>query len=173
MSALLTLTSVSKTFENATRALDGLDLAVSRGEFVSLLGPSGCGKSTALRMIAGLLKPDGGAVDFPGGRPAIGFVFQEPTLLPWAKTLDNVRLPLDLEKINRAKADERAACALARVGLSGFEGAYPRELSGGMKMRVSVARAIASGATTRSSSRTAGWPTPMRSTSSPASRPTR
>jgi NitT/TauT family transport system ATP-binding protein len=146
MSALLTLTSVSKTFENATRALDGLDLVVNRGEFVSLLGPSGCGKSTALRMIAGLLKPDKGAVDFPGGRPPIGFVFQEPTLMPWAKTLDNVRLPLDLEKTDRAKADKRAARALARVGLSGFEGAYPRELSGGMKMRVSVARAIASGA---------------------------
>jgi NitT/TauT family transport system ATP-binding protein len=146
MSPLLTLTSVSKIFKNATRALDRFDLTVNRGEFVSLLGPSGCGKSTALRLIAGLLKPDEGKVDFPDGRPQIGFVFQEPTLMPWARTLDNVRLPLDLEKTDRAEAENRAARALARVGLAGFESAYPRELSGGMKMRVSVARAIASGA---------------------------
>jgi NitT/TauT family transport system ATP-binding protein len=145
MSAIVKLSSVSKTFENGTRALDGIGLSVSEGEFVSLLGPSGCGKSTALRLIAGLLKPDAGAVDFPGGRPEIGFVFQEPTLMPWARTLDNARLPLDLERMDRADADDRAARALARVGLAGFERAYPRELSGGMKMRVSVARAIASG----------------------------
>jgi NitT/TauT family transport system ATP-binding protein len=145
MSAIVTLSGVSKTFENGTRALQGIDLSLNDGEFVSLLGPSGCGKSTALRLIAGLLKPDGGAVDFPAGRPEIGFVFQEPTLMPWARTLDNARLPLDLEGMNRADADGRAAHALSRVGLAGFEQAYPRELSGGMKMRVSVARAIASG----------------------------
>jgi NitT/TauT family transport system ATP-binding protein len=145
MSAIVTLSGVSKTFENGTRALEGIGLSVSDGEFVSLLGPSGCGKSTALRLIAGLLKPDGGAVTFPAGRPEIGFVFQEPTLMPWARTLDNARLPLDLAGMARAKADDDAARALARVGLAGFERAYPRELSGGMKMRVSVARAIASG----------------------------
>jgi len=145
MSATVTLSGVSKTFENGTRALEGIGLSVTDGEFVSLLGSSGCGKSTALRLIAGLLKPDGGAVTFPGGRPEIGFVFQEPTLMPWARTLDNARLPLDLEGMDRATADGRAARALARVGLAGFERAYPRELSGGMKMRVSVARAIASG----------------------------
>jgi NitT/TauT family transport system ATP-binding protein len=145
MTALLTLTGVSKTFENGTRALESIDLSVIPGEFISLVGPSGCGKSTALRLIAGLIKPDDGVVGFPGGRPEVGFVFQEPTLMPWARALENVRLPLDLEGMDRSKANERAARALVRVGLNGFERAFPRELSGGMRMRVSVARAIAAG----------------------------
>src|SRR6185436_17357456 len=144
MSALLNLTSVSKTFENGTHALENVNLSVEAGEFVSLVGPSGCGKSTALRLIAGLMEPDGGTVTFPAGRPEIGFVFQEPTLMPWAWALENVRLPIDLEGRNgtgrpgrtaRGNANERATRALARVGLAGFERAYPRELSGGMKMR--------------------------------------
>ncbi len=143
MSALVTLSGVSKTFESGTQALQGIGLSVDAGEFVSLLGPSGCGKSTALRLIAGLLKPAAGTIRFPSGRPQIGFVFQEPTLMPWANALENTRLPLDLEGLDHGRADERAALALARVGLAGFERAYPRELSGGMKMRVSVARAIA------------------------------
>jgi len=140
---LLTLSHVSKSFDNGVAALSDVDLRVAAGEFVSLLGPSGCGKSTALRLIAQLLKPSSGEIAFPNGRPPTGFVFQEPTLMPWADALTNARLPLDLEHKNGKEADERAARALARVGLAGFERAYPRELSGGMKMRVSIARAIA------------------------------
>src|SRR5580692_6162403 len=139
---LLSLTSLAKNFANGVAALGPLDLNVNAGEFVSLVGPSGCGKSTALRVIAGLLAPSAGAVEFPAGRPEIGFVFQEPTLMPWASALDNARLPLDLKHMNRGEADARAQTALARVGLSGFERAYPRELSGAMKMRVSIARAM-------------------------------
>src|SRR5262249_50378353 len=106
---------------------------------------SGCGKSTALRLAAGLLEPDVGHVAYTNGKPEIGFVFQEPTLMPWADALANARLPLDLKHVSRSEADDRAADALARVGLKGFERAHPRELSGGMKMRVSLARALAAG----------------------------
>ncbi|HUJ03413.1 MAG TPA: ABC transporter ATP-binding protein [Rhizomicrobium sp.] len=143
MSALLSLSGVSKTFDNGVQALSGMVLRVEDGEFVSLLGPSGCGKSTALRLIAGLLEPDAGEISFPGGKPETGFVFQEPTLMPWRKALDNVRLPLELKGVARKDAEARSRRALARVGLEGFEKSYPRELSGGMKMRVSIARAIA------------------------------
>jgi NitT/TauT family transport system ATP-binding protein len=147
MATLVSLSAVSKTFDNGLEAIRRLDLAVGQGEFVALVGPSGCGKSTALRLVAGLIQPSAGTVAFAGARPGIGFVFQEPTLMPWADALANARLPLDLKHIARAEASERAARALARVGLKGFETAYPRELSGGMKMRVSIARAIASQAT--------------------------
>ena len=130
-----------KTFASGTVALDGMDLDVRRGEFLSLLGPSGCGKSTALRLLAGLAAPSAGTVQ--RGSARLGFVFQDPTLMPWRTVWDNVRLPLQLAGLRRAQAAPRIAETLAQVGLAGFERAYPRQLSGGMKMRVSIARALA------------------------------
>lgn len=143
--AIVTLDGVSKTYPNGTNALAEVDLDVAEGEFLSLLGPSGCGKSTALRLIAGLSPATAGRIGFPasaGARPEIGFVFQEPTLMPWASVRDNVSLPL---RLNHAPAREIGPAvdeALAQVGLADFAGAYPRELSGGMKMRVSIARTL-------------------------------
>src|SRR5689334_14998125 len=134
---MIALRGVGKRFANGTEALRDLSFTVSAGKFVSLLGPSGCGKSTALRLAAGLLAQDAGEISYSGGKPEIGFVFQEPTLMPWADALANARLPLDLKQAPRAEANARTMTVLARVGLKGFEHAYPRELSGGMKMRVS------------------------------------
>ncbi|HXX25834.1 MAG TPA: ABC transporter ATP-binding protein [Pseudolabrys sp.] len=137
---VVSLRGVDKTFESGVEALRGFDLSVRDGEFVSLLGPSGCGKSTALRIIAGLSKPSMGAVEWPNGAGgAIGFVFQEPTLMPWTDVAANVRLPLEL---SHREAPAAVNDALARVGLAEFAQAYPRELSGGMKMRCSIARAL-------------------------------
>ncbi|MGQ0675445.1 MAG: ABC transporter ATP-binding protein [Rhodospirillales bacterium] len=145
--ALVRLEGVRKSFASGTLALDGLDLAIGQHEFLSILGPSGCGKSTALRLIAGLISPNAGAIEWPAGplgegAGEIGFVFQEPTLMPWASVADNVRLPLRLKGAPRAESDRRVAEALDMVGLGGFARAYPRELSGGMKMRASIARAL-------------------------------
>ena len=142
---LLALRGVGKIFSNGVTALDNVDLTIDEGDFLSLLGPSGCGKSTALRIIAGLSTPTSGTLDWRGGaldRSGIGFVFQEPTLLPWASVFDNVWLPLRLRGVSKAKAAPAVMEMLARVHLDGFAQAVPRELSGGMKMRVSIARAM-------------------------------
>lgn len=147
---LIRIAAVSKTYAGGTHALRDVDLAVQEGEFLSLLGPSGCGKSTLLRLIAGLGDPSAGRIDWPrathdaAGRPerSLGFVFQEPTLMPWASVFDNVYLPLRLAGHRRRAVAAQVEEAIAGVGLSGFAHAYPRQLSGGMRMRVSIARAM-------------------------------
>ncbi len=140
--AALALRGVTKQFPNGVIAVRDLDLRFEPGSFTSLLGPSGCGKSTALRMIAGLAQPTAGEVVLPARGGTTSFVFQEPTLMPWASALENVMLPLVIARAPRRSATDRARDALNRVGLHGFAESYPRELSGGMKMRVSLARAI-------------------------------
>lgn len=142
---LLSFQSVTKTFASGVVALRDVSFRVDRGEFLSIVGPSGCGKSTALRLIAGLTAPTSGTVTWDGSRPRIGFVFQDAALLPWSTVRQNVALPLEI-KNERAALDSRVASALETVGLSGFANAYPRELSGGMRMRVSIARALAADA---------------------------
>lgn len=139
---LVRVRDVSRVFANGVQALGGASLDIGAGEFLSVLGPSGCGKSTLLRLIAGLAEPSAGTIDWPQGRPDIGFVFQEATLMPWTTALGNVALPLKLRGVAGSEREARAAEALAGVGLKGFEKSYPRELSGGMKMRVSIARAL-------------------------------
>jgi NitT/TauT family transport system ATP-binding protein len=136
----ISLSQVDKRYPSGLLALQCVSLDVAGGEFVSLLGPSGCGKSTVLRLVAGLDRPTTGQMQVPDG--AIAFVFQEPTLMPWATVFDNVWLPLRLAGTGRAEALESVRAALASVGLGEFEQAFPGELSGGMKMRVSIARAL-------------------------------
>jgi NitT/TauT family transport system ATP-binding protein len=143
-------TDVDKIYANGTIALKGASLNIGQGEFVSLLGPSGCGKSTLLRIMAGLgdvttgqvrwWEQDYGVVGHKGRK--LAFVFQNATLMPWARVRKNVRLPLDLERDTGPDAERRIDEALAMVGLSGFDNAFPRELSGGMQMRASIARAM-------------------------------
>lgn len=143
--AAISLLGVGKSYPNGTQALAGLDLVVRQREFLALLGPSGCGKSTALRIMAGLAGPTSGTVErhvAADNGAAIGFVFQEPTLMPWERVAANVRLPLDLAGVGRAEARRRAEDMIEHVGLAGFGRAFPRELSGGMRMRVSLARAL-------------------------------
>jgi NitT/TauT family transport system ATP-binding protein len=141
---LVGVRGVSKVFGNGVEALADVSLDVQAGEFLSVLGPSGCGKSTLLRLIAGLAEPTTGTIDWSddSGRADLGFVFQEPTLMPWATALANVALPLKLRGMAKSEREARAAEALDNVGLKRFERVWPRELSGGMKMRVSLARAL-------------------------------
>ena len=142
--------SAQKTYPDGTRALQPVDLRIEEGEFVTLLGPSGCGKSTLLKMIAGLLEPSEGRLLrwrqpvslAQDSKHRLAFVFQSPTLMPWASVQANVRLPLDLAGVPRAQADVRVADSLALVGLSAFARTLPRALSGGMQMRASIARAL-------------------------------
>ncbi|MBU0748391.1 MAG: ABC transporter ATP-binding protein [Gammaproteobacteria bacterium] len=142
--------SAEKTYPNGTQALLPVDLTIEEGEFVTLLGPSGCGKSTLLKMVAGLLEPTDGRLhlwrkpvaQLEESGKKMAFVFQSPTLMPWASVQTNVRLPLDLAGVPRAEADARVTEALALVGLSKFANALPRALSGGMQMRVSIARGL-------------------------------
>ena len=143
---------VSKRFTTGGREIEALgstSLAISAGEFVSVVGPSGCGKSTLLRLVAGLDAPSSGRIEIGRDRPGdgrgdgrVGFVFQDPVLLPWLSALENVRFPLDTSSVGRAEADRTARAMLALVGLQLFEDALPKALSGGMRQRVSIARAL-------------------------------
>ncbi|ASV66973.1 MULTISPECIES: ABC transporter ATP-binding protein [Cytobacillus] len=142
---------VDKVYQSGTVALSQFDLSIADGEFISFLGPSGCGKSTALRMVAGLGEATNGRVKVFNQSPKdvikhsndIAYVFQEANLLPWRTVLDNVLLPLEIRGINKEKRKECAVEVLEMVGLKDYLHAYPRQLSGGMKMRVSIARALA------------------------------
>jgi NitT/TauT family transport system ATP-binding protein len=146
---LLRIEGVSRRYTGGTLALDDVTLEIETGAFVVLLGPSGCGKSTLLRLIAGLDRPDAGVLRWAGGAaPAageIGMVFQEPVLLPWASARENAALPLLLRGAGRAEAEAVAERGLAELGLAEFAEARPRALSGGMRMRVALARALSTG----------------------------
>jgi NitT/TauT family transport system ATP-binding protein len=141
--AVIELHGIGKSFRNGVEALAGIELAVAKGDFLTLLGPSGCGKSTLLRILAGLIEPSSGRIVHSDDLlRRVGFVFQEPTLMPWATAWSNVHLPLRLAGEGRRSASPRVSAALHSVGLGGFADAYPRQLSGGMRMRVSIARAL-------------------------------
>jgi NitT/TauT family transport system ATP-binding protein len=148
---LVAFDRVGKMYNNGTVALHSFNLQIRKGEFVTFLGPSGCGKSTALRMAAGLSEPTDGEVTVFGQSPKqtikettnVAFVFQEPTLLPWRKVIDNVVLPLELKGVSKKEARSEAQRVLEMVGLTEHLYSYPRQLSGGMQMRVSIARALA------------------------------
>ena len=141
---------VSKVFRRAqmqTQAIDRVDLSVKPSEFVAVVGPSGCGKSTLLKIIAGLLEPSEGRVEIAGRTISgphtdLGIVFQSPVLLDWRNVLDNVLVQIDLRGGDVAAYHERARALLAKVGLGGFENRMPRELSGGMRQRAAIVRAL-------------------------------
>ena len=142
---LVELSEVSKRFKSGTLALSDISLSVDAGEFVTLLGPSGCGKSTVLRMVAGLDSPSAGSVHAPAlttDKDSTAFVFQEATLMPWASVFDNVWLPLRLQGLSQRESKSRVFAALKSVGLEDFASSFPSQLSGGMRMRASITRAL-------------------------------
>jgi NitT/TauT family transport system ATP-binding protein len=144
---MIEIRGVSKKFPNGTQALENIGASIAGGDFIALLGPSGCGKSTLLRLIAGLERPSSGTITWSNGAPKpgdIGFVFQDATLMPWASAAQNVFLPLKLRGQSQVAAMPAVSAALGQVGLQEFAGAKPAALSGGMKMRVSIARALVS-----------------------------
>jgi NitT/TauT family transport system ATP-binding protein len=136
----LSFRNISMTFPDGTHALDDVSFGVSKGEFVTIVGPSGCGKSTILKIAAGLLKQSAGTVDVD--RERLGYVFQDATLLPWRTVRQNVELLAELHDFTHDERRRLTADAIALVGLSGFENHYPKSLSGGMRMRASLARTL-------------------------------
>jgi NitT/TauT family transport system ATP-binding protein len=140
LSAALRLSGVAKRFATGTLAVTGVDLRLRPGDFVAIVGPSGCGKSTLLRLAAGLSTPTAGTVERAAGRP--GYVFQDPVLLAWRSVVRNIELPGELRGLPKQERRRRVAAAVDLVGLRGFERHLPRMLSGGMRMRVSLARAL-------------------------------
>lgn len=140
--------SAEKIYSNGTRALLPVNLTINQGEFITLLGPSGCGKSTLLKMVAGLVEPSDGKLMLwrrdsrEKAQHPLSFVFQEATLMPWSSVRNNVRLPLELAGVPRAEGNTRVSEVLELVGLGKFADVLPRELSGGMQMRVSIARGL-------------------------------
>ena len=142
------IAGVTKQYGSARAVLESIDLTVAKQEFISIIGPSGCGKSTILKLIAGLAAPTSGTIRVDGmtpqnARETISFVFQDATLLPWRTVTENIGLGLELEHVPNDQREKEIAALLELVGLKHVAGAYPRELSGGMKMRVSIARALA------------------------------
>lgn len=135
---MIRVTNISKNFDEV-QALGNNDLDIATGEFITIVGPSGCGKSTLLRIIAGLIKPTTGST-LKEGKGA--FVFQDSALLPWRTVQGNVELLMELEKVNKSEREDKASLVLNKVGLTGFEKSYPHQLSGGMKMRLSLARSL-------------------------------
>ncbi|MEI5676861.1 MULTISPECIES: ABC transporter ATP-binding protein [unclassified Mesorhizobium] len=144
---MIDIAGVHKTFvadHGTVTALEPVSVTIREGEFISIVGPSGCGKSTLLRLISGLDQASGGSItlDVSGRKRPVGFVFQEPVLLPWKTVIDNVRFPLDTSGVSRAQGDKTALDLIKMVGLAGFEKALPRQLSGGMRQRAAIARAL-------------------------------
>ncbi|MCO5056777.1 MAG: ABC transporter ATP-binding protein [Rhizobiaceae bacterium] len=150
MAALVRAKDVAKTFiargGDRVEALAPVSMDIEDGEFLSIIGPSGCGKSTFLRILAGLIEPSSGTLDWRNGPPTkgsdIGFVFQEAVLLPWLNILDNVRFPLDRFGVQKSEGNDKARAMLELVGLKDFTQALPKELSGGMRQRAAIARAL-------------------------------